>query len=143
MPSKRDLGSLVKVAELAMAAPQVIAMRTAPLLACGPFPRATTQAEVARMSVEKFQALAESMSAMSAQLFVSNQKWASLAVQQWWNVWLTPWSVPNWGGPALGFFTAISKHAESAITNVIAAGIAPVHQRVIGNVRRLSQVKSK
>jgi hypothetical protein len=136
--SNQDLGSLVKMAELAVAAPQVIAFRTAPMLACGPFRRASTQAEVARMSSEKFQAFAESISAMNAQLYAANQKWASLAIQQWWNVWLTPWSVPNWWAS----FTPICKHAESTATKLIAAGIAPVHRRATGNVRRLSRVKT-
>lgn len=137
MPSKQDLGSLVKMAELAVAAPQVMAFRTAPMLACGPFPRAATQAEVARMGFEKIQAFAESLSAMNAQLYASNQKWASLAMHQWWNVWLTPWSVPNWWAS----FTPIRKHAESTASKLIAAGIAPVHRHAIGNVRRLSRVK--
>ena len=137
MPSKQDVGSLVKMAELAVATPQVMAMRMAPMLACGPFPPAATQAEVARMGFEKVQAFAESMIAMNAQLYVSNQKWASLAMKQWWNVWLTPWSLPNWWAS----FTPFRKHAESAATQLIAAGIAPVHSRAMGNVRRLSRVK--
>jgi hypothetical protein len=137
MLSKQAVGSLIKMGELALATPRVIAFRTAPMLACGPFSPAANQAEVARMSVEKLEVFVESVSAMSAQLYVSNQKWASLAMRAWWNVCLMPWSAPNWWSS----FTPIHKHAESTATKVIAAGLAPVHRRAVGNDRRLSRVK--
>ncbi len=139
MPSKQYVSLLVKMAELAVATPQVMAYRSAPLLACGPFSCAATQAEVARMSFEKVQAFAESMSAMNAQLQVNSQRWASLAMHHWWNVWLMPWSVPNWWAS----FAPIRRHAESSATSLIAAGITPMHRRATGNVRRLSQLTNK
>src|ERR1700749_2087561 len=106
MPSRHAAGSLVKMAELAVAAPQVMAIRTAQMLAAGPFPGGATQAEVARMSIEKVQAFAESISAMNAEIYASNQKWTALAMQQCWNVWLTPWPAANWWKPTLKPLTA-------------------------------------
>jgi hypothetical protein len=145
MPSRQTADSLVKMAQLAVAVPGVMAIRTMQMLAGGPFPGRATQAEVARMSLEKVQAFAESMSAMNAELYASNQKWMTLAMQQWWNVWLTPWPALNWWAPAFGLFTPHRKHdrkhARYAATKVMAAGIAPVHRRAIGNFRRLSRVK--
>jgi hypothetical protein len=137
MLSKQAVGSLVKMGELAVATPRVIAFRTAPMLACGPFSPAADQAEVTRMGVEKLEVFVESVGAMNAQLYASNQKLASLAVRAWWNVWLMPWSVPNWWSS----LASIRQHAETTATKVIAAGLAPVHRRALGNARRLSRVK--
>jgi len=59
---------VVKAAELAIAAPQVVAVRTARMLAAGSRPGAADRAELSRMSTEKVQAFWESMFAMGTQL---------------------------------------------------------------------------
>src|SRR5687767_7245116 len=56
----RKVGSVAKMAELAIAAPQVVAVRTARMLAAGVNPGAADRAEFSRMGTEKVQAFWES-----------------------------------------------------------------------------------
>ena len=71
---RRRKSAAVKAVELSIAAPQVIAHRTARMLAAGANPDARDRREFQRMGTEKVFAFWESMNAM------------------YWAAWLTPWS---------------------------------------------------
>ena len=71
---RRRKSAATKAFELSIAAPQVIAHRTARMLAAGANPGARDRLEMQRMATEKVFAFWESMHAM------------------WWASVLTPWS---------------------------------------------------
>ena len=72
--SRRRKSAATKAFELSITAPQVIAHRTARMLAAGTNPSARDRREFQRMGIEKAFAFWESMHAM------------------WWAAWMTPWS---------------------------------------------------
>jgi hypothetical protein len=120
--SKRNR-SLVKAAELSLTAPQVIAMRTARMLAAGVNPSARDRREFERMGTEKVLAFWESMSAMGLEVAKAQQRYALSAMLQWWSPWVAPWSV------------------GAAATKVLEKGLAPVHKRASANARRLRKAR--
>jgi hypothetical protein len=147
---RRAPGSLLKAAELAIAAPQVVAIRTARMLAAGPNPNARDRAEFSKMGTEKVQAFWESMFAMGRQVAKTNQEYTSQAVRQWMGVWTNPWwlaaspfksrgiaTFPRWRG-SLG---PTRGQRQRAMSKLIEHGLTPVHKRATANARRLSRVK--
>ena len=145
--------SAAKVVELAIAAPQVIAMRTARMLAAGAKPGTSDRAEFSRMSTEKVQAFQESMIAMSTQIARSNLDYWRSASLHWWRLWTTPWwlaayrpvsrpmaSLPGAAGLLAG--PARRQHRR-AMTKLLDAGLGPVHKRATANARRLGRSKKR
>lgn len=148
---RRKAASIAKVAELAVAVPQVVAVRGARMLAAAANPSAADHAELSRMCTEKVSAFWESLFAMNAQVVRSQQDYARTAALQWWRLWTTPWwlspyrpatnavdSLPRAAGLLRG---ATRRHGERAIAKVIDAGLAPVHKRATANARRLARMK--
>jgi hypothetical protein len=146
-------GSAVKAMELAVAVPQVMAIRTARMLAAGAKPGAADRAEFTRMGTEKVQALGESMMAMSAQVIRSNLEFSRAAALQWWRLWTTPWwvtayrplsqamgSLPRAAGLVAG---PTRRQHQRAVGKLVAAGLAPVHKRATANARRLGRIKKR
>ena len=149
---RRRTGSLAKVAELAMAAPQVAAIRTARMLAAGANPGADDRAEFSQMCTEKVQAFWESMFAMNAQVLKAQEEYTRTAALQWWRLWGTPWwlaasrpvagaiaslpRVPGLAGPT-------RRQRQRAIAKVLEAGLTPVHKRATANARRLGRIKKR
>src|SRR5688572_339185 len=86
----RRSGSITKMAELAIAAPQVVAMRTASMLAAGANPGAADRAEFSQMGAEKAQAFWESIFAVGEQIVRTNQDYARTAALRWWRLWTSP-----------------------------------------------------
>lgn len=119
MRRSRRNRSLAKSAELAFVAPQVVAMRTARMLAAGANPSARDRRELERMGSEKILAFWESMGAMGLEMAKAQQQYALLAMRQWWSPWVSPWSV-----------------AASA-AKVLEKGLGPVQKRASANARRL------
>lgn len=129
----RRAGSIVKAAELAIAAPQVVAIRTARMLAAGAHPGAADRAEFSQMKTEKVQAFWESMFAMGAQLAKTNQEYARTTALQWCRLWTTPW---------LGAYRPASQATASlprAMSKLAEAALTPVHKRATANARRLKR----
>jgi hypothetical protein len=110
---------LAKGAALSVAAPQVIAMRTARMLAAGVNPTARDRRELERMGTEKMLAFWESMNAMGLEMAKAQQQFALSAMRQWWSPWVSPWSV------------------GAAAAKVLEKGLAPVQKRASANARRL------
>ncbi len=150
---RKKVGAIVKATELTIAAPQVIALRTARMFAAGAYPDSLDRREVIRMSTEKLQAFSESMNAMAVQVYKTNQELTLLAVRNWWTAWTNPWSaltyrgtppwiVPFW--PLQGFASrATASRLQRSMAKVIEKGLTPVHKRATGNARRLSRIKKR
>ena len=146
-------GSAAKMVELAIAAPQVVAIRTARMVAAGANPGAADRAEFSRMGTEKAQAFRDSMMAMNAQMIRSNLEFTRTAALQWWRLWTTPWwltayrplsqamaSLPRAAGLVAG---PTRRQHQRAMTKLVEAGLAPVHKRATANARRLGRIKKR
>jgi hypothetical protein len=148
-PSRRRLRAFGKTAEIAIAAPQVMALRTARMLAAGAHPNRADRAELLRMSTEKLQAFSESVSAIAAHTYKTNQELALLAMREWWTTWLNPWyrvtppRIAPFGWPPLLIFAAASNRLQSSMLNAIEKGLTPVHKRATRNARRLTRAKKR
>jgi hypothetical protein len=146
---RRKPGAL-KAAELAIAAPQVVALRSARMLAAGAVPAARDRRELTRMSTEKVQAFSESMTAMAAQIYRTNQEWSRLALRQWWTACTRSWLSlagsavrPGISVAPLSAPVATQKRLQRTVASVIEKGLNPVHTRATSNARRLSRSRSK
>jgi hypothetical protein len=115
--------SIAKATELSLAAPQVVAMRAARMLAAGINPSARDRREFESMGTEKVLAFWESMQAMGLEVAKAQQQYALYALSHWWSPWVSPWSV-----------------AASA-TKVLEKGLGPVHKRASANARRLRRIR--
>ena len=111
--------SLVKAAELSIAAPQVVALRAARMLAAGVNPSAGDRRELQRMGTETVFAFWESMNALGLEMAKAQQQYALMAMRRWWSPWVSPWS------------------AAASATRVLEKGLGPVHRRASAKVRRL------
>ncbi|MDQ3581061.1 MAG: hypothetical protein M3495_05350 [Pseudomonadota bacterium] len=128
--------------EIAVAAPQVVAHRTARMAKSGPTRSSADRRELTRMTQEKFEAFGESASAMAAEIVRAN-----LAL---WPSVLRAGTLPSlmWMPTArAGSRRSASKSAlaagavprivSSAASRVLAKGLAPVHRRATTNAKRL------
>ena len=106
-----------QLAELAFAAPQVVAQRTFRMASAGARPSRRDQAEFMRMGVEKIAAFYQSWSAM----------------------WAAGWSAPLELAKASSSVPSVLSAASTSALDVLAAGLAPVHSRAVSNARRLSR----
>ena len=147
-------GSIVKAAELAIAAPQVVAIRTARMLAAGSNPSMADRAEFSRMGTEKVQALGETMMAIGAQMLRSNMEFARTAAFQWWQMWMSPWWLRAYRRPVVQAMTTLpavagllpgptQKQNQRTMTKLVAASLGPVHKRATSNARRLGRRKKR
>lgn len=119
MPTKRRSRSTVlKTAELGLAAPQVVAHRLTRMALAGPSPSARDNREFTAMVSEKQVAFAQSWVAMSTEL-----------ARQYQELALSVWS---------GGFLSKAMAPSHAATRVIAAGIGPIHRKAVSNAKRLA-----
>ena len=149
---RRRAGTIAKMAELALAAPQVAAIRTARMLAAGANPGAADRTEFSQMRTEKVQAFWESMFAMNTQMLRAQQEYARAAALQWWRLWATPWWLAA-SRPAAGAMASLARapglagptrrQRQRAIAKVLEAGLTPVHKRATANARRLGRIKKR
>ncbi|HYH42038.1 MAG TPA: polyhydroxyalkanoate granule-associated phasin [Burkholderiales bacterium] len=148
----RKTASIRKITELAVAAPQVVAIRTARMLAAGAHPGATDRAEFSLMGREKIAAAAESMFAMAAQMVKTQQEYARAAALQWWKLWTTPWLFGAYR-PLVQTLASLPQAAliavptptqrRRAVGKLVEAAVTPVHKRATGNARRLGKIKKR
>jgi hypothetical protein len=110
--------------EIAVTAPQVMALRSARLLGAGPFPSARDQRELVRMFEEKTEAFVESMTAMALELFAVHQSLAASLFRMPWPYGLAPLGLP------------VARRRRS-LARLVAIGVAPTHRRVKANALRL------
>jgi hypothetical protein len=144
--STRNPSNFTTLAELAIAAPQVIAIRTAQMLAAGATPNARDAAEFSRMAPEKMAAFGESMMGVGRQLMKTNQEYTRSIFMRLMQMWMTPWwlgayrpvtqTLASLPSPA-SLLMPTQKQQQRAVTQLVAQAVAPVHKAATSNARRL------
>ncbi|MCD2167224.1 polyhydroxyalkanoate granule-associated phasin [Comamonas koreensis] len=128
-----------KSLELSLAAPQVVAQRVGRMMLAGSRPSARDQQEFYRMGSEKVAAFYESWMGMWAQACTSY--WQTAA-----SMYTTPMLSASSSNPlaAFGVGKATSRMVTQqvqAVTDVLNAGLTPVHAKAVRNAKRLSRTK--
>jgi hypothetical protein len=121
---RRKTRLYTKSAALAFAVPQVIGHRLMRMASSGK-PTRRDRREFDRMITEKAEALGEAWSRMAVKTFQANQEIAFSLMKGWMR-----------GSPS------VVQHAaalQRTATEVLAAGLAPVHRRAVANARRLNR----
>jgi hypothetical protein len=132
MPSRRRTrkhdawSTTLKTAELAWAAPQVVAHRLGRMAAAGPLPSSRDSQEFTRMWSEKVTAFSDSLTAMTFEGFAANQAVMSSLMRGFWNPWRAPSSLVT------------MSQMHDATWRVLGAGLRPVHRAAVDNARRLT-----
>ncbi len=122
----------LQLAEIAWAAPQVVAHRSARLALTGHAPSARDRREFTKMTVEKGEAFVESWSAMW---------WQGLRAQQ--SLALALWQSATAVSPAPATARSLAAPFVDATLAVLGQGVAPVHRRAVANARRLRHSRLK
>lgn len=135
MPRRSSARLALQGAQLAQAAPEVVALRVGRMLAAGPTPSPSDQREFMKMGAEKVAAFYESWLAMSMQ---------TLRVQQRFMAWWLQESqralqsgVLLWPGAGGALSAQAAGRAQAGALRVAASGLAPVRRRAVANARRL------
>ncbi|HEX9275870.1 MAG TPA: polyhydroxyalkanoate granule-associated phasin [Casimicrobiaceae bacterium] len=127
--------SLRKATELALVAPQVVALRTFGALASGANPTARDRREWTRMGTEKTDAFAHSIAAMNAQWMRWGLELPFVLMRESWSAWLAAWMTPFGRLPRN---RALERHWRAAAARAFAGGLSPVHRAAVANLRRLN-----
>lgn len=127
MPARHSARTVARQhAELAWAAPQVIAHRTARMLRAGATPGARDTAEFTRMFTEKASAF--------------SQAWMASCMALWWAPWQVAMELLQGGaGMATGKLPheALWRAWHRQGWGIAGSGLAPVHRTAVANARRL------
>jgi len=118
-----------QTADLAVAAPQVVAHRVARMAAAGAAPSVRDQREFTRMVQEKQVAFGQAWLAMGMQAMVAGPALAMAAARAWY----TPWQ------PGAVWNPALATQWQNAMWGVWAKGLAPVRAKAVANARRLAR----
>jgi hypothetical protein len=144
-----------KSGEMAIAAAQVIGLRTKRIALAGSLPGPRDQREFALMGQEKGAAAMESAHAVGARILMQNQQFAALAFKQILSASASLMSIAASRSAAESVERQSKLARDTMAGSIIAASklsgstaqlarraLKPVHARVSGNVRRLGK-KSK
>jgi hypothetical protein len=129
--------------EIAVAAPQVVAHRTARMAKLGPTRSTADRKELTCMTQEKFEIFGESASAMAAEIFKANLAlWPSVVCAVWTlpsAMWMPTARAGSARSASKSTLTAaaVPRTVSSAASRVLAKGLAPVHRRATANAKRL------
>ena len=128
MPRKRTSASRLArhAAEIAIAAPQVTAVRTARMVLAGATPLAADNREMKRMHEEKTEAFQAGWQAMWNESLRIQQQAALTMMGAWWK----PAAAAKLLSPA-----TLQRNALS----IMGKGIAPVRHRAVANAKRLGR----
>lgn len=132
MSTRRSSSSTlaVKAAEIAFAAPQVIAHRLTRMAQSGHAPSAADKRELMQMSSEKLDAFNEGWRAIGMEMVRIQQRSALAMLSSLWS----PWSAgarTNW--------LPTTAQAQKASLALLGVAIAPVHRRAVANAKRLGR----
>jgi hypothetical protein len=148
--SSNNARSVTRMVELAVAAPQVIATRSARMLAAGANPSVADRAEFLKMWTEKGAAFWESLFAMGVQMTKVGQDYARSAALQWWRLWATPWWIAAMAPKAQSVARAAAllpmpseRQRKLAMSRLVDAGLGPIHKRATANARRLNRKRKR
>jgi hypothetical protein len=128
---RKSLSLLAKSAEIAIAAPQVIAHRVARMVLAGPTLSARDRKEFHLMFAEKMAGFGEAWSAMVLQTIRANQTVAVALFRAFW--------VPSLRRRAST--TAVAAQLQGAALDILGKGLAPVHRKAVANAKRLARTK--
>lgn len=135
MPRRKrssPVATALKLGELSVAAPQVVAHRVARMALNGPFYSKRDQAEFVGMVLEKQLAFAQSGWAMFAE---------GVRVQQeFWRLWVAAFMRPPglaWRAPQRGPV----RQAATGLLRVADKGLSPIHAKAVSNARRLARTR--
>jgi hypothetical protein len=127
----RSQALATQAAELAFAAPRVVAHRLGRMALAGARPSARDRREFTRMGSEKSDAFAESWLAMGATAWrLQLDFWLSC-----WGLGFSPW-LGRGGKRTLNSLA----DSQRAAVDILASGLAPVHRRAVANAKRLGRV---
>ena len=130
----RRRSSLARSIELGIAAPAVIAMRTARMIAAGSSPNRSDRREMTRMATEKVLAFGEAWLAMAMRQQRAQVEW-SLAL---WRAWFAPLTLAGrW--MSMAGAASLSRQVARSQADVLVRGMAPLHRVATANARRLSR----
>ena len=128
---RRSVSLATKSAQLAWAAPQVVAHRVTRMALAGSDPSSRDRREFALMGAEKSAAFLASWNAMAMQAARAQQafllSWFKAVWMPWLGTRMTAASVAN--------------QMQNAALGIAASGLGPVHRRAVANARRLAFVK--
>ncbi|MGY6217127.1 polyhydroxyalkanoate granule-associated phasin [Methylolobus aquaticus] len=134
----------LKATETMIAAPQVVAHRTALMAQVRTVPNRSDQRELTTMSVEKVVAFSQAGMNAASELVAFQQQMANSALRQWWvmahlcnpmTAFAVPWRVMNAPVELLS-----ASHRALSITPRVAHGaVKPIHAKATSNARRLAR----
>lgn len=137
---KRYRTSRSRSIELALAAPAVIAMRTARMMVAGANPTPADRREMSLMVSEKKHAFTQAWIAMAANQQRAQAQWWMALAQAWWAPWFA-------GRPAIALeapaVQALWRKLQRSQEGVLASGILPIHRTATANFRRLSRARTR
>jgi len=136
---RRNMRTLRKSGELAVATSQVIAMRTARMQTADWPLSVRDQREFTRMGAEKVQAFSQAGMAMGVQMTMLQQQWAWQAVSQWASLWRSLWMPWAAAAPRAGSPVPLQR----AMLKLMDSGLAPIHRTARANAQRLSVVRKR
>ena len=116
-----------QTAEVAMAAPQVMAHRMTRMALAGPHLSERDRKEFNLMGMEKAAAFSQAWNAMMWSSLASSQ---TMAMQMWASCW-APWL----GGARSG---NLASQMQKATLGMLGKGMAPIHAKATANARRLA-----
>lgn len=128
---RKTKSTSLKLAELAVAVPQVVGHRLTRMALAGPVLSARDRREFDLMVAEKGAAFQDAYKAMFAQSLRANQALASSFLQSVW--------APSAKGGASAAKTASQLHR--AALGVLGKGLGPVHRKAVANAKRLAKTR--
>lgn len=122
----------VQLAELAVAAPQVVAHRVARMAQAGPVLSARDRREFTSMVMEKQAAFVQSWQAMTTEFYRAQWRLAMGAWSALWQPWPLTVDLPS----------RLSRQWGREAYRITSRGVQPVHRKATANARRLSRKRS-
>lgn len=117
------------LAQLAMAAPMVIAHRMMRMAQAGASPSADDRREMSRMSAEKFDAFIESLSSTAMGMTLAYMNFGLDLMRLAWS----PWHQTG------GLIKAAAARYGDATTTSMEGSLAPIRRRAVANAKRLGR----
>ena len=136
----RRTTTLTRSLELGLAAPAVIALRTARMMSAGAAPSVADRREMSRMMSEKGRAFTESWFAMAARQQRAQVDWWMAFARACWAPWLSARPGFTFDAVVAG---ALAKRMQRSQAAVLAQALMPLHRTATANLRRLSKRRTR
>lgn len=135
-----------KAAETMVAAPQVIAQRTARMAQAGPAPNAIDQRELLMMGVEKAIAFSQAWMNSTAEIMAFQQQAVNAALRLGWGMASASNPMAAVSSPLAWMRASVdllsgSQRALTIMPRVAHGAVKPIHAKATSNARRLARRK--